>query len=728
MKGENEIMKKLSKVLVVLLVLCMALTACGKKKTIEKDDRLAAEAYPTDTELFNPDNYTAESDALYNAIMGDFTTLYDQAKAADNKSERFALMALAEAKMLGQGIFLPLDSNGGNYAISRVVPRTAPTVLWGNDSNHFYQVLVADKFLTPEDRNAVRALWEETKGTGTFLAEARKYVEGKGYTLKDTYNLAYNTDPQTWDILNTYRSADAEKIWPTLSTLLTYNVENVQVPGLAESYEVSDDGLTYTFHLRSGLVWVDSQGRKIADLTADDFVAGFQHLLDAQGGLESLVAGDAITIKNAPQYLNQEITDFSQVGVSAPDASTVVYELTEPADYFLSMVTYNPFAPMCRSFYESQGGKFGVANFDGSAADYTYGKSPDSIAYCGPYRITNFTENSTIVYTLNDTFWDAANANIKTCTWLYNDGSDATKAYNDAKNGTTDGSGLNEEAVASAKADGLFETNAYVTDTDGTTFCGFLNVNRKAYANFNDATQGISTKTVYDAKRTTLAMQNVHFRRAFLASIDRGDRESQSVGEDLKYNSIRNSYVPATMVSLPEEVTIKINGKDTTFPAGTYYGEVMQAQLDADGVKVKVWDAENFTGDGFDGWYNVEYAKSELDAAIKDLEKEGVEITAENPILIDFGYYSASTINTKMANSVKNSIEASTGGLIKINLVAFDDVYAYYYAGYYPDFGYEMNADLTAMSGWGPDYGDPQTFLDTVLGNPGGMIKSCGLY
>jgi len=727
MKGENEFMKKMSKILVALLVLCMALTACSKPKTIEKDDRLAAEAYPTDTELFNPDNYTAESDALYNAIMGDFNTLYDQAKAADNTSERFALMALAEAKMLGQGIFLPLDTNGGNYAINRVVPRTGSTVFWGNDSNHFYTVLVATEFLTPDDRTAVRNKWEELRGTGTFLDWAKGYMAEKGYTLKDTYNLAYSADPQTWDILNTYRSADAEKIWPTLSTLLTYNAENVQVPALAESYEVSEDGLTYTFHIKHGLVWTDSQGRKVADLTADDFVAGFQHLLDAQGGLESLVAGDAITVKNAPQYLNGEITDFSQVGVKATDDYTLVYELEEPADFFLSMVTYNPFCPLSRSFYESLGGKFG-GEFDGAAESYLYGKSPDTIAYCGPYRITNFTENSTIVYTLNDTFWDAANANIKVCTWLYNDGSDTLKAYNDAKAGVTDGSGLNASAIVSAKADGLFDKHAYVTDTDGTTFCGFLNVNRKAFANFNDATQGVSTKTVYDAKRTTLAMQNTHFRRAFLASIDRGDREAQAVGEDLKLTAIRNSYVPGNFVSLPEEVTVKINGKDTTFAAGTYYGEIMQAQLDADGVKVKVWDADNFTGDGFDGWFNPEYAKAELDAAVKELTKEGVEITKENPIVLDFGYYAPSTNNTNMANSVKKSIETVTDGLVKINLVAFDDQYAYYYAGYYPDFGYQMNADFTAMSGWGPDYGDPQTYLDTVLGNPGGMIKSCGLY
>lgn len=85
-------------------------------------------------------------------------------------------------------------------------------------------------------------------------------------------------------------------------------------PALAESYEVSDDGLTYTFHLRKGASWVDSQGRKIADVTADDFVAGMQHMMDAQGGLEYLIEG---IIVNASQYTPGEVTDFSQVGVKS---------------------------------------------------------------------------------------------------------------------------------------------------------------------------------------------------------------------------------------------------------------------------------------------------------------------------------------------------------------------------------------------------------------------------
>jgi len=238
-------MKKISKLIVILLVLSMALVGCKKEpevKPMEKDDRLAAEAYPTDKELYDPEKYNEESDNLYKKIMGEFTEVYDAAKAAGSLSERWALMGLAEGKLLGAAILLPLDSQGGNYAINRVVPRTGSTVLYGNDSDRFDTMLVATDLLTPAIRDEVRAKWAELKGTGTFLAWAKEFITSKGYTLKDEYNASYGTDPKTWDLHNTYRSADTEKVWPTVEGLLYYDAENVQQPGLAESYTVSEDG------------------------------------------------------------------------------------------------------------------------------------------------------------------------------------------------------------------------------------------------------------------------------------------------------------------------------------------------------------------------------------------------------------------------------------------------------------------------------------------------------
>lgn len=163
--------------------------------------------------------------------------------------------------------------------------------------------------------------------------------------------------------------------------------------------------------------------------------------------------------------------------------------------------------------------------------------------------------------------------------------------------------GLNASSLVLARKDGLFEQYGYTSATDATSFGTFYNVNRDAYANINDESKAVSEKT--DAQKT----------RSIAA--------------------LRNSYTPGTFVFLEDDVTVKINGKDTTYPKGTYYGKIMQDQLDADGVAIKVWDptADGGIGssDGFDGWYNVDNARKELKTAIEELKKIGVEVTKDNP-------------------------------------------------------------------------------------------------
>ena len=277
-----------------------------------------------------------------------------------------------------------------------MAPKTANTTMWGTDLYRFHNVIVVDTPIKAAEREEMKAKWLELRGTGTYEAWAKEYLTGKGYTISDTYAKSYNADPQTWDALNTYRSADSEAIVNTYDGLMEYDMENVQQPALAESYTVSEDGLKYTFTIRKGVVWVDNQGREVANLTADDFVAGMQHLLDAKGGLESLVGAAGCNILNADEYTSGEITDFSEVGVKALDDYTLEYTLAAPCTYFLSMLGYNPFAPLSRSYYTSQGGKFGE-EFSAEAEDYLYGKDPDHIAYCGPYVVTNLTAENTIV-------------------------------------------------------------------------------------------------------------------------------------------------------------------------------------------------------------------------------------------------------------------------------------------------------------------------------------------
>ena len=474
-------MKTLAKILSLALALTML---CGV--ALGEGAQLAAEAQ-TEVDM---EAYEAASTEIYDAILGDFTTYYTEAKEAEDLSERFALMAIAEAKIMESGVMIPLTTRGGRYSISRVAPRTINSTLWGNDSDRFHNAVVATELIKPADRDAIKAQWVELAGTGTFEAWVKQFLTDQGYTLKDTYTIGYTSDPQTWDALATSRAADSEAIVNTYDGLMEYDIENVQQPALATEYTVSEDGLTYTFKIREGVDWVDSQGRKVAEVKADDFVAGMEHMMDAQGGLEYLVAG---RIKGADAYISGETTDFSEVGVSAPDDQTLVYTLEAKTPYFLTMLGYSIFAPMSRDYYLSQGGQFGE-DFDDTAESYQYAIDQDHIAYCGPYLVTNATENNTIVFEANPTYWNADNINIHTIRWLYNDGSDATKAYNDMKNGDLSGVGLNAAALEVAKSDGWFDQFSYVASTNATSYMGFFNVNRAAFANANDASAAVSPR------------------------------------------------------------------------------------------------------------------------------------------------------------------------------------------------------------------------------------------
>lgn len=723
-------MKKLLALLLALSI-CVGLAACNRGGT----DQKPADVYDPYAQY---ENYDDRSQAIYDDALGAFYTAYEAAKAAQDVSQRYALMAIAEAKLLGAAVFLPLNSSGGNYAISRMAPYTTPSVLWGNDEDRYHGALVTTAPITAAHREEMKEQWYALKGTGNYESWARGYLKEQGYTLKSSYTMLYNSDPQTWDVLATSKASDADAIINTYDGLYEYDCEGQLQPALAERYEKTEnpDGtVSYTFKIRSGVRWVDSQGRQVAQLKADDFVAGMQHVLDAGAGLEYLVAGHSAEdslIVNAYQYQTGEIADFSQVGVKAVDDTTLVYTLTKDVPYFMTMLGYSVFAPMSRTYYTSQGGKFGAA-YDTTAASYSYGQTPDNIAYCGPYLVANNTPENTIVFRANPAYWNKDKVNVQTLTWNYNDGKDALKGYNDTMSGTVDGTTLNASSIEKAKADGVFEQLAYVGLNNATTSLAFYNLNRQALHNFNDQNAAVSPKNETQRLRSAAAMYNVHFRRALSFAADRGAYNAQTKGEDLKFTSMRNSFTPGNFVTLEREVTVRIGEEDVTYPVGTAYGQIMQDQLDADNVAVTVWDPEaesgNGSSDGFDGWYSPETAARELEIAVAELAQQGVQISADDPVYLDLPYFSGVDYYTNRANAYKQSVESALGGAVRINLVACSDMNSVYYAGYYIGYGSEANFDIYDLSGWGPDYGDPQTYLDTLLPQYAGyMTMMLGIF
>ncbi len=744
-------MKKLVSLLLAAAMV-LSLAACGgNADTSAPADTGDAATEPADTgavgngytgpdwEAIDAMDYDDASDAVYDWNLGEFNEYYQTAKAElDDIDTRTALMAIAEAKLLESGAFVPINGNGGAYAMSRVVPRSSTTTSWGLDEYRYDTVIVANEILKSEDRTALQGLWSEAETAADYITAAKAYLEEHGYTLSDTYNYNNSTyEPATWDVIATSYTQDSIFIAPTYVGLMQYDAKNTLQPALAESYEVSDDGTVYTFHLREGLKWVDQQGREIGDVTADDWVASMEHLIDNNDALGYLMTStDGCGIKNFDAYLAGEVTDFAEVGVKAIDDLTLEYTLENKFPAFITMMGYGCFAPLNRAFYTAQGGTFSAEGDEYTAG--SYGTSPSTIAYCGAYLVTNYTAKNICSYKANPAYFAADVVNTPNLNLIYNDGSDTMRVYNDTKSGDFSTGGFNASALEVAtteipegETESYFDLYHYTTTNDATTYCGWMNMHRGIWNNYNDDTMVVSPQSDEDKARTLQAMNDQHFRLALAYGLDRAAYNAVSVGEDLKYAALKNSYVTGTFAQLSNDVTVDINGTATDFAAGTYYGAILQAQLDADGYPIKVWDpaADDGvgSGDGFDGWYNVDNAKAELELAIADLASVGVEVSADNPIYIDYPYGSYNETFTKQANVLKQSLEASLGGAVIVNIIAAADATTRQSADYTFGSGAEANFDISLGSGWGPDYGDPQTFLDTI--QPYGyMTKNLGVY
>ena len=150
----NTMKRVFSLVLAVAMIASMALVL-GSCKPEEPQKPVYADKYADYTD------YDERSQKIYEDVLGEFLAVYTEAKAEQNISKRFALMAIAEAKLLESGVMLPLSTNGGNYAISRVAPYTATTALWGNDSYRYHNVVITTEPIKSPDRDALKAMWAE---------------------------------------------------------------------------------------------------------------------------------------------------------------------------------------------------------------------------------------------------------------------------------------------------------------------------------------------------------------------------------------------------------------------------------------------------------------------------------------------------------------------------------------------------------------------------------------
>lgn len=164
-----------------------------------------------------------------------------------------------------------------------------------------------------------------------------------------------------------------------------YRLDGTEVvPAGAESYDVSDDGMTYTFHLRDGVKWSDGK-----EVTAEDYKYGFERVVDPKtASAGSYLAG---WVKNASKIVAGELP-VSDLGIKVIDDKTIEFNLEYPASYFVGMLSTPALLPARKDIVEACGKDYGTA--------------PDKAVYNGPYKLTKWSKNEELILEKNEEYWN----------------------------------------------------------------------------------------------------------------------------------------------------------------------------------------------------------------------------------------------------------------------------------------------------------------------------------
>lgn len=508
------------------------------------------------------------------------------------------------------------------------------------------------------------------------------------YTGPDTFSMIANFDITTLDYVYNNKSSNGDYVNNFVEGLLTQDNHGKLVPGMASEWSCNDDASEWYFTIRDDAVWSTSAGEEYDAVTAEDFVTGLKHAVDSKSETLGLVADLIVGLREYSGGTGK----WEDVGIKA-DGNQLTYTLTGPCGYFDGMTTYTILWPINAEFLESKGSDFGAVE-------------PDSILYNGCYILSSLVPAQEVRFDANPNYYDAENVFVQHVVVTYSDGKDPAQNFNMFVNGEVTSTTVNQslpEVVA--KAAELYPDNQYKSMTTATSYWGAFNWDRQMYALYNDPSVSTTSKTDAQKADAKAAILNADFRRAVYAAYSAHAVEAITLGEEHADGVIRNTLVPYTFQTTSD---------------GRTYGSIVEkyaAELVADYEGIDL-------NDGHDAWYNPELAKTFAERAKEELG----DSVSEWPIHIDVPVYAASENQKNMQLAMKKSVEDAIGDYVVIDLQFLEGNSSVYYSSFYNmPTGEENSIDLVFGAGWGPDYGDPLTYLHCFDVHDGDMLNYSGI-
>ncbi len=411
----------------------------------------------------------------------------------------------------------------------------------------------------------------------------------------------------------------------TIDGLIETDSTGKYVPALAESWTHNDDYTVWTFTLRQGANWYDSEGEVVREVVAQDFVDGMRFVADHANtksdisivrneieGLAdyywNLVDFDDPEVTEKPADTREEIeASFDEtVGVKALDTYTVEYTLTQPTPYFESYLLTELFLPNNKEFSDSLGEKFGTTE--------------DNLLYCGAYYLNKWQRNKEFVMIKNEEYYDADKITVDTII-LQSVGDASTVEM------------FKRGELTSTSIDGS-QVEFYMNDEE---WGEYVNLADKSSVNYWFSINFVSPNSEFD-----VFSDNLDFRKALYHALDRetfAELFNPYGAEEMLINTVT-----------PNEVCLDENGKDYT-----------------------EYEPLKSIKDEGSATYDPTLAKEYFDKAVLALTDGNGNITGATATEVDFGRQNPITTDAKLPLQIVYVHETETDDvalaqLVKLNI------------------------------------------------------------
>lgn len=513
--------------------------------------------------------------------------------------------------------------------------------------------------------------------------------DGREFADEQVYRSLYSSEVTTMNYLVSGATYELVVGANTIDSLVENDTYGYILPSGAESWEVSEDGLTWTFHLRAGQYWYDADGNQKDPVTANDYVAAARYVCDSAMDCANSYLMDG-WIVNASELLNYtaallanpieqgtevgeeqdlvvdangiiyEGSDWNKetekydtwtevpavtpedLGVEAVDDLTLVYHMVKARPYFLTALQFGTYWPAPASLLAELGENYGLDNY--------------SMWFNGAYLLSEFKPNEKRVYTKNENNWDAEHIYIERIEQTCNTEA-TTLAPELFLRGEIDYADIGSDIVADWLSDP--EKSQMISSSrvigDYSYFFGF---------NFEP-----KFDAEYEPENWAIAVNNENFRKAVFHGINRDEYlAAKYPGDDPSIHKI-NTVTPKGF-SVNE-------GKDYVFYGGL---------------------AKYTEGESFDPELAVQFR----DAAKAELEAAGCKF----PIKVPVNYSTSSTTWANCTVVLEQQLEELLGA-------DFIDIIVVPYSGssFLKETRRNGNYALQELN-WGADFMDPETWAD----------------